>query len=90
MAAVTPSSIRQVSIGSAKGIIANFANTLDDGDTWASAIPDIIFIACTQEDTAGTQAATGAGASWSGSTVTFHIGEDNSAVRLLVLSGSAF
>jgi hypothetical protein len=88
MAAVTPTSIKQFSAGSLKGIIASFANTLDDADTWASGIEDIVFVSATQADTAGTQGSTGAGASFSGETVTFHLGEDNSAVELLVLSGS--
>lgn len=89
MAAVTPSSIKQVSLGSCKGIIANFANTLDSGDTWASGIPDIVWVGATQEDVAGTQTSEGCGASWSGSTITLYVGEDNSAVRLLVLTGAA-
>ena len=87
MAAVTPTNIQQISVGSTKGIIASFAATTDDADTWASGINDIVFVSATQADTAGTQAATGAGASFSGATVTFHLGEDNSAVELLVLSG---
>ena len=90
MAAVTPSTIRQISLGSCTAIIADFAATTDDADTWSSGLSNIIFVAATQEDTAGTQAATGCGASWSGGTITFHIGEDNSAVRLLVLTGTAF
>lgn len=88
MAAVTPSTITSENLGSLKATIAAFANTTDDADTWASGIPGIVGIICTQEDTAGTQAATGAGASFSGSTITFHIGEDNSAIRLVVLSKS--
>jgi len=88
MAAVTPSSIKLESMGSLKATVAAFAATTDDADTWASGIAGIVGIICTQEDTAGTQAATGAGASFSGSTITFHLGEDNSAVRLIVLSES--
>lgn len=91
MPAVTPTNTRQVSVGSLTGIIADFANTTDDADTWASAIPNIVWIGCTQEDTAGTAAATGAGASFAAATgtITFHIGEDNAAIRLLVLAGGA-
>lgn len=89
MAAVTPTTVTQISVGSTKGIIASFAATTDDADTWTSGIPDIVFVSATQADTAGTQAATGAGASFSAAgVVTFHIGEDNSAIELLVLSGS--
>jgi hypothetical protein len=90
MAAVTPTSIKQVSLGNLKGIIADFANTLDSADTWASGIPDIVWIGATQEDVAGTATSQGVGASWSGSTITFYLGENDAAVRLLVLSGSAF
>lgn len=89
MAAVTPTSTKQVSVGSLKGIIADFANTTDNADTWASGIPDIVYVAATQEDASSTQGKIGAGASWSGSTITFRLAEDNTAVRLLVLSGSA-
>jgi hypothetical protein len=90
MAAVTPINTRQVSVGSLSGIVADFAATTDNADTWATTIENIVWIGATQEDTAGTQAATGAGASFAADgTITFHIGEDNSAVRLLVLYGSA-
>lgn len=89
MAVVTPTSTKQVSVGSLKGIIADFAASTDNGDTWASGIPDIVFIAATQEDASETQGGIGAGASWSGSTITLRLGEENSAVRLLVLSGQA-
>lgn len=88
MAAVTPTSTIRESFGSLTAHIAVFANTTDDADTWASGIPGIIGVFASQEDTAGTQAATGAGASFSGSTITFHLGEDNSAVRLLVVCRS--
>ena len=88
MPAVTPTTVTTESFGSLKATIAAFAATTDNADTWASAIPGIVAIIATQEDTAGVQAATGCGASFSGSTITFHIGEDNSAIRLVVLSKS--
>ena len=88
MAAVTPSTLIEESMGSLKLHIARFAATTDDADTWASGIPGIVSVMANQSDTAGTQAATGAGASFSGSTVTFHIGEDNSAIELWVVSKS--
>lgn len=86
MAAVTPTSIKQISVGSTKGIIASFAATTDDADTWASGIDGIVWVSATQADASGTQAATGAGASASGSTVTIFLAEDNTAVEVLVLS----
>jgi len=88
MAAVTPSSHARESFGSLTAHIAKFANTTDDADTWASGIEGIVAVFASQADTAGTQAATGAGASYSGSTVTLHAGEDNSAITLLVLAKS--
>jgi len=91
MAAVTPSTTKLISVGNLTGMIADFAATTDDADTWASGIDNIVFVIPVQEDTAGTQAATGAGASFAADgTITFHIGEDNSAVRLLVLYGAAY
>lgn len=88
MATVTPSTLIQSSQGDNKLIIANFANTTDNGDTWASGIEGIVSVMACQADTAGTAAATGSGASYSGSTITFHIGEDNSAITLWVLAKS--
>lgn len=88
MAAVTPTTVTRVSLGDLTGHIASFANTTDDADTWASGIEGIVHVIANQADTAGTKAATGAGASFSGTTITFHIGEDNSAIELLVFSRS--
>ena len=92
MAVITPTSITQASVGSLKGVIAAFANTADNLDTWASGIPDIVWIGATQEDAAGTITSEGVGASWAAATgtITLYIGEDNAAVRLLILSGSAY
>ena len=90
MAAVTPTSIKQISVGSVSGIIASFAATTDDADTWTSGIPNIIFVSPTGADAVGTQASQGAGASFSAAgVVTFHLGEDNSAVELLVMAGAS-
>lgn len=89
MAAVTPTSTKRINMGSVTGFICSFANTTDNADTWASGIPNIVFVSPTGADAVGTQASQGAGASFSGSTITFHLGEDDSAVELLVLAGSA-
>jgi len=88
MAAVTPSTTYRENVGSLTLTIANFANTTDDADTWASGIEGIVSVMACQADTAGTAAATGSGASFSGSTITFHVGEDNSAITLHVYSRS--
>lgn len=89
MAAVTPTTIKRINMGSVDAYICSFAATTDDADTWDSNISNIVHVIATQADTAGTQGSTGAGASFSGDTVTFHIGEDNSAIELLVLAGTA-
>jgi hypothetical protein len=86
MAAVTPSSLALHSAGDLFLRIADFAATTDDADTWDSNISGIVSVMACQADTAGTQAATGAGASFSGDVVTFHAGEDNSAITLWVYS----
>ena len=88
MAAVTPSTTQRESNGSLTLTIANFANTTDNGDTWASGIEGILSVMACQADASGVQAATGAGASYSGSTITLHIAEDNSAVTVWVLHAS--
>lgn len=87
MAAVTPSSVVTLSMGSTTGYVATFAGTVDNGDTWASGIPNIKHIIVTQNDDNTTQASAGAGATWSGSTITLVIGEDNTSLKLLVLAG---
>lgn len=88
MAAVTPSSLIRASMGDHTLHIANFAATSDNNDTWASGIPGIVSVMACQADTAGTATSTGSGASYSGSTVTLHIGENDSAVTLWVVSKS--
>lgn len=89
MAAVTPTSVTQASFGSLAVHIATFANTTDDGDTWASAIEGIVAVIPVQFDGVTTQASAGIGYTLSGSTITIVLGEDNTAVKLLVLSGSS-
>ena len=86
MAAVTPTSVNKLSLGNVQGLIANFANTTNSGDTWTSGINGILGIMATQADASGTQASEGCGVSFSGTTVTIRLAEDASAVTLLVLS----
>ena len=88
MAAVVPTSVKEFSVGDLKGTLAVFAGTLDTADTWASGIPGIFALIPVQNDGNTTQASAGVGATWSGSTVTFVLGEDNTAVNLIVLSRS--
>lgn len=88
MAAVTPSTNYRENVGSLTLHIATFAATVDNGDTWASGIQGIIGTWATNTDAPGTQTNVGAGASFSGSTVTIRLAEDNSACIVYVLSRS--
>jgi hypothetical protein len=88
MAAVTPTTVKEFSVGDLKGILATFAGTLDNGDTWASGIPGIFALIPVVNDSVTTQASMGVGATWSGSTITINVGEDNTAVNLIVLARS--
>ena len=86
MAAVTPDTVITENIGSIRLVVAKFANTVDDADTWDSGIDNIIAVAASQADAPATQASTGAGASYSDDVITLHLGEDNTAVTLLVFA----
>lgn len=88
MAAVTPTSLTRFSVGDLTGHLAVFAGTLDNGDTWSSGLVNIFAVIPVQNDSNSTQASAGVGATWSGSTVTFALGEDNTAVNLIVLTKS--
>jgi hypothetical protein len=85
MAAVTPTSVDKAILGSYNAYMVKFDGTLDTGDTWASGIPGIVFWIATQADGNTTQASAGVGATVSGSTFTFAVGEDNTAVHLFVI-----
>ncbi len=89
MATSTPDTITRTNLGSMDAYIFEFPATADDTNTHDTGINNIRWAFASQEDTAGTAAATGAGVSWSGSTITLHIGETNSAVNVLVLAGGA-
>ena len=90
MAAVTPSSVAQHSLGSLTLYIATFANTTDNGDTWDSGITDIVKTWANQADAPGTQTSTGAGSSHSSDVITIYLAEDNSAVEVFVLAGGGY
>lgn len=87
MAAVTPSSVKRYSMGANTLYVATFAATTDSGDTWDSNIPDIVETWANQTDASGTQTSIGCGSSHSGDTVTIYLAEDNSAVKVFVMSG---
>lgn len=84
MAAISPSSIVRESVGSLTAIIATFANTADDGDTWASGLGSnvVSFTAVGTDDP--TQTKEGIDVSNSSGTFTFNLGEDNRSFILTV------
>ena len=85
MAAKTPDSILSESWGSLRLYIATFStNDIDNGDTWASAIPGIVgYWGCLNDD--GTQEKEGLAIALSGTTLTFKVGEANRTGIVYVL-----
>lgn len=88
MAAITPSTIRQHSMGSVKLIEAVFsAGTADDGDTWASGLgSNAINFWAQDQDNPTTQASVGVAVTNSSGTFTFFPAEDNKAFTLFVMA----
>ena len=87
MAAITPSSVLRENAGSTTLHIATFAATVDDDDTWASAISHIVGYWANGTDDP-TQTKEAIDVSLSTSTFTFRCGEDNRGIMLYVLSKS--
>lgn len=88
MAARTPTTLYRASLGSETLLVANFAasgGAVDEGDTWATGLTGILSVMACQATAAGTQTSTGAGAEFSGTTVTFHVGENDNGITLWVL-----
>jgi len=86
MAAVTPSTLIKSTFGDWNVYLAIFAGTVDTADTWASGISGATFWFAGQADSNTTQASAGVGATYSGTTFTFALGEDNTAFHLMVLA----
>ena len=87
MAAVTPATTYQGVMGSFRLIIANFANTTDDGDTWASGLsktPPVGFWTGHTENPT-TQASVGVAVAYSAGTFTFYPAEEDAAFTLFIL-----
>jgi hypothetical protein len=91
MAAKTPDSIQQESLGSLKLIIATFStNDIDDGDTWASGIRGVVGYWGNLTDD-GTQAKEGIDITLTTAATgafTFNVGEDNRTGLVYVLAKS--
>jgi len=88
MAAVIPTSVLRTSPGEFTLHIYKIPATADDTNTFDTGIQGIVSVMACQSDTAETATSTGFGASFSGTTITLHIGEDNSAGTVWVLSRS--
>lgn len=81
MAAITPTAVTRVSLGSGTLVVATFS-TVSDGDTWASAIPAIVTKWIDENRNPATQASAGFASTFSGGTFTFYPGEDGLAFKL--------
>jgi hypothetical protein len=93
MAAVTPSSVNVENIGSLRLVIAKFAATVDDGDTWDTGtegkntdpsggyyytgVGSVVGYWANLEDAATDHHNAGCDLTISSGTITFNLGEDN-------------
>lgn len=85
MAAVTPTSIVRNSAGSLTLLSCSFANTTDDGDTWASGLgTSVVSYVIQDTDNPTTQASVGVAATFSAGTFTFYPSENDKSFDLLV------
>jgi len=78
MAAITPSTVTRVNLGSANMVIAQFT-TVSDTDTWASGIPAVAGQWTHGNGNPSTQASAGVDSTFSAGTVTFYPGENSLA-----------
>lgn len=84
MAAKTPSTLTQESVGSMTAYIATFTD-LDDTDTWTSGITGAKFWSFTRTDNPSTQTAVGTAVAITAAGVaTFYPAEDNTAGKLII------
>jgi len=75
MAAITPTKVARVNIGSSNLVVATFT-TASDGDTWASGIAAITGKWVDMNGNPTTQASAGFASTFSSGTFTFYPGED--------------
>lgn len=90
MAAITPATVRQFSMGDVKLVQADFTGAaIDDGDTWASGLGASVvgFWVC-DTDNPNSQFSSGVAVQNSSGTFTFYPGEDNKAATLYVMTRS--
>lgn len=81
MAAITPTNVTRVSLGSGTLVVATFT-TCSDGDTWASGVSAITAKWIDMNGNPSTQASAGYGSTFSGGTFTFYPGENSLAFGL--------
>ena len=84
MAAKTPSTVKNESMGSSKLLIATFTD-LDDGDTWTSGIVGAKAQWFGRTDNPSTQASVGVAVAESAGVFTFYPAEDNAAGDLFIM-----
>jgi hypothetical protein len=85
MASVTPTTVIQGSLGDFRLVIATFADTTDDGDTWASGLKGYVRHWTNDTDDPTTQGSVGVAAAQSNGTFTFYPAEDNKSFDLFIL-----
>jgi len=78
MAAVTPSTVTRVNLGSANLVIAQFTS-VSDTDTWASGIGAVAAQWSQTNGNPATQTSAGSASTFSSGTVTFYPGENSLA-----------
>lgn len=76
MAAITPSTVTRVNLGSANLVVASFT-TASDGDTWASGISAVVAQWASVNGNPSTQASAGTASTFSSGTVTLYPGENS-------------
>lgn len=81
MAAITPTNVTRVNLGSGNLVVASFT-TVSDGDTWASGISAITGKWTDHNANPTTQASVGIASTFSAGTFTFYPAENSAAFTL--------
>jgi len=84
MAAITPTTVKRVNLGSADMVIATFT-TVSDTDTWASGISAIAGKWIDMNGNPSTQTSAGFASTFSSGTFTFYPGENSLAFTLYAI-----
>ena len=84
-AAATPSNVRRHSMGSLSLVTADFPDTTDDTNTWASGLTGIVSYWAQDTDNPTTQGSVGTAVTQSAGTFTFYPAEEEKSFTLFVL-----